>query len=808
MDGQDHKKPIPSAVHEVHGVHLCNRCGWPFPNPHPSARHRRAHKRVCGKVEGYKMSPSDLAISDDEHASDEDEQHTPSPTIEKSNVKESNSDGGVRLRSYKSEDDVFSDAVTDFSESGISPSLEERIEVIREDDKKIEQKSVEGDINVNLLKNVDERAEITEKLNDPKSSDQMCTGAEAVSVEPGNHLPPDDTKCDSLKSVPIQVEGDKLASVSFNSKEEKASDPTLMAAERKEAPHDKLDGSTHVSDTTNFTAVEDKPEMEDVEVPLVGKSDKFVPRETSADDVESSKEKCSVTTVSIPVVHNSSAPEDDSTTRVLEENENHHDEKANCELLLAGNGSGKGVAMEEQIILDSSKPPVNSTDPLPSGEVDVDPRQLESLSKTDSGLLEFKDADFMRSHQGFEAGNITGLDIRLNLDVPDVVRVKSAAVADVVDESNHDGDVAFLEKTKEQLISKPSDNPFSDSAENYTTINSLTDDVQKTPESINVHEDNEQKHDSGAVTLPESFDSSPLKVQETPSVKEKCLLETDSNKSRATEDFSMPVSVSIVETPDKISHEDSSNADKKASDGEKTIVVDSKSSQDEGYTNDKLINEKDNVSAADSLEGKWGSISAVETNSQSSPRSETNMQNSELRNIKVHQSKSDDFEPPSFMTLVQPGKTPDSVAVSTASEIEPVQFNQQQKSESLQAGWFPTLTNVVNDSQGRKKNEEIIAKVTNWNAGKEHHSQLKNLLNEAKSPNPKQQKDETSRIDNGADGTTVSSVVEPEEPKLEIPHKEDWNSPARYPTVIKKEKKKGKPYWVPFACCSSVNRDL
>ncbi|XP_073283048.1 uncharacterized protein [Primulina huaijiensis] len=651
-------------------------------------------------------------------------------------------------------------------------------------------------------------AEITEKLNDPISSDQMCTGAEAVSVEPGNHLQSDDIIYDSPKSVHIQVEGDKLASVSLNSKEEKASDPSLMAVEKKEEPHDKLDGSTHVSDTTKFTAVEDKLEMEDVEVPIAGKSDTFVPMETSVDDVGFSKEKCSVMTVSIPVFHNSSAAEDDSTTRVLEKNVNHHDEKTNCELLMAGNESGKGAAVEEQVILDSSKPSVNSTYPLPSGEVDVDPRQLEILSETESGLLEFKDVEFMRSRQGFEAGNVTGLDTGLNLDFPDVVGVKSVSVADVVDESNHDGDVVFPEKTKEQPISKVSTNPFSESlvsAENYATNNSLTNDVQKPPEFVDVvHEDTEQRHDNGALILPENSDSSPLKVQETSSVKEKCLLETDSDKCHATEDWH----TGIVETPDKISNEDSSNADKKVADGENATVVDSKSLQDEGYINDKLINEKDSVSAADSLEGKWGSISAVETNSQSSPRSETNMQNSERRNIKVHQSKSDDFEPPSFMTLVQPGKAPESVAAPTASEIEPVQHNQQQKSESLQAGWFPSLTNVVNDSLGRKKNEEIIAKVTNWNASKEHRGQLKNLLNEAKSPNTKQQKNETSQKDNGATGTTMSSVVEPEEPKLEIPYKEDWNSPARYPTVIKKEKKKGKPYWVPFVCCSSVNRDL
>lgn len=60
---------------EGHGVHVCRKCGWPFPNPHPSARHRRAHKRICGTIEGYKLVDSEgnphLNVSDDEHSDDD-----------------------------------------------------------------------------------------------------------------------------------------------------------------------------------------------------------------------------------------------------------------------------------------------------------------------------------------------------------------------------------------------------------------------------------------------------------------------------------------------------------------------------------------------------------------------------------------------------------------------------------------------------------------------------------------------------------------------------------------------------------------
>ncbi|KAJ9541632.1 hypothetical protein OSB04_028138 [Centaurea solstitialis] len=139
MDIQDHSKTV------------CHRCGWPYPNSHPSSKHRRAHKRICGTIEGYtKLIDSD-AISEDEHHSDEDKDKdkdkTPSPNIEKRIMKESgNSTAGT-------EDDLFSDAVTEFSDSGISPGasklLDSPLEVFKTPDldTKNADETEENDIN-------------------------------------------------------------------------------------------------------------------------------------------------------------------------------------------------------------------------------------------------------------------------------------------------------------------------------------------------------------------------------------------------------------------------------------------------------------------------------------------------------------------------------------------------------------------------------------------------------------------------------------------------------------------------------------
>lgn len=50
-------------------------------------------------------------------------------------MKELGSSDGIGLKCIKSEDDVFSDAVMEFSDSGITPIIEERLEKVRQLDK-------------------------------------------------------------------------------------------------------------------------------------------------------------------------------------------------------------------------------------------------------------------------------------------------------------------------------------------------------------------------------------------------------------------------------------------------------------------------------------------------------------------------------------------------------------------------------------------------------------------------------------------------------------------------------------------------
>ncbi|EXB73708.1 hypothetical protein L484_026874 [Morus notabilis] len=228
----------------------------------------------------------------------------------------------------------------------------------------------------------------------------------------------------------------------------------------------------------------------------------------------------------------------------------------------------------------------------------------------------------------------------------------------------------------------------------------------------------------------------------------------------------------------------------------------------------------DSGSQTDSLENNWGSVSVISIQSdaqavidvdtvqpiESQPviGERGNSKESKPASGRQYPDKSDMFEPPSFMTLVESGGENDKKA--KADEI-------QTKSSTVQAGWFPSIAHVVNESQGRKKNEQKIAKVTNWSTGKPH-SPLKNLLGEAsletraKSPKRKDRAPSPQKDDKAA--STVSSIPAPEPPLDQAANREtgnEWNSPARYPTEIKREKRKpkGRPYWAQFMCCSSVH---
>ncbi|KAG6552144.1 hypothetical protein Mapa_006246 [Marchantia paleacea] len=72
------------STNEEEDLWICRQCGWTYPNAHPSAKHRRNHKKVCGKVyPGVEVPPgsSDDASSDDEKSEVEQAAQAPTTTF-------------------------------------------------------------------------------------------------------------------------------------------------------------------------------------------------------------------------------------------------------------------------------------------------------------------------------------------------------------------------------------------------------------------------------------------------------------------------------------------------------------------------------------------------------------------------------------------------------------------------------------------------------------------------------------------------------------------------------------------------------
>ncbi|KAK7306417.1 hypothetical protein VNO77_44356 [Canavalia gladiata] len=205
-----------------------------------------------------------------------------------------------------------------------------------------------------------------------------------------------------------------------------------------------------------------------------------------------------------------------------------------------------------------------------------------------------------------------------------------------------------------------------------------------------------------------------------------------------------------------------------------------------------------------SLEGNWGSVSVSVSGLPatdlvvSTEAGGPSLKDPKAASERQQCENSEVFEPPSFMTLVESGH----VVGPKAAESEVQQgLNQNPPSaNSLQAGWFPTLTQVTNESQGRKRNEEIIAKITDCRTSKQHTPLLSPLGEAAHSNKPNSPIVKINSV-NGKNGESAAGkAVKGEDEK-------GWNSPARYPADIKRQNKKikSRPYWIQFVCCSSVN---
>ncbi|PSS23934.1 GPI-anchored adhesin-like protein precursor [Actinidia chinensis var. chinensis] len=1028
MDSQDQRKSIPSG-RESHGVYLCHKCGWPFPNPHPSAKQRRAHKRICGTVEGYKMIDSEeqinLAVSDDEHGSDEDRQ-TPSTKIVKHSTKEISS-GGVSARSNRSEDEVFSDAVTEFSDNGFSPVNEEQLKAdatsgiqisnsptdsnqmhnntvleyetnllggaipiedsvstcnsdpvvdIRKEDEKVivgenemqsssifleqgndvkgnEESNVDeilSDVAVAPCKTANEASEVACELQekDPKTSDSLSVNQIVKPKEETfgstmcrHDLSPEVKSCDHVE-VAAQIEsysakdgdiGSHSDAVDACDKEGKGNENVhvlLVANDLPAVDNPEImiqDFKDHKTWKSNLLVTVESGEV--IEPAVDDNNDTVCEEKSSIFPSVKSRASFDIPSAELQVLEGNLKQEDEDK-RVLAAEVPVEKEVDTSELKVGSKDIGSygveatpetTVIQKIQIDIEEQRPHDYHTDQLQNIKVEPSAIGLSdvisvNISAADEVIHETnlcggkneynidKDKNEKCDTDGKQSRELVKEELSTNVETTSVsvddLSVSKAdqtmddlgtgnsgdhkktgiEVSDLVGNGNKDVAVQDRPEMNSKMNIESASTP-SDTKIVVGEMDKCTNNLQEAESTTYfVHDSSEVGPDAShlRITAPARSDLQNREGEDS----EEAMKEPKSNCMNivlaenvdavckgveSNHDSGAEVSERTAETPPEPFPVESDSTMKRSSTvaddshcrdgGLGSSGVSTENLQWEGHENltrppievpavdvsvDSSSQSKklakppievpsvdvsvDSSSQPDSLEGNWGSVSVLSTQSDAvaavdaealpstvpeapAELDKLNLQKPQATLGGHHSSKSDVFEPPSFMTLVEHQDRGDQKAA--AADIQTVENTEQQKSEALRAGWFPSLTNIVNESQGRKKNEEIIAKVTNWSTGKQH-TPLKSLLGEAnletkpKSPNPKQNPSVTKQDENTA---TVNSILGSEAPTDQVAKREmgkEWNSPARYPSGNKKEKKvKGKPYWVPFLCCSSMN---
>lgn len=981
---QDHNNTATGGARESHG-HLCHKCGWPFPNPHPSAKQRRAHKRHCGSIQGYKLY---VDMDVDPTLSDDDLPKTPSPKLVGKSDCEKPS-GGIGEKSNRSEDEFFSDAVTEFSGSGFSPGIEERPKDATVAAATDVQKSGEKDLTVFYSFKDKAITDIIEPSSNSTFSGQKQSPEvpENATALPGSNLVSqvnvsstteesagEDVREGLMKNVGQETDANGSGKIDsdgnvvpfFDSEypgqtsmaDYKCQEIENMTTDPMPAAEVVLSKEEHGVETTSkmclahLVPVDESVKLSDAADTTQKKlgADQGLDFTSSVDSNEdfSGKERGNenVYELSVPAdipmldhaemvlggfkdhkglklrqhvtldnenVNELSVPADitvvDHAETMLEDFKDHNGVKLpqpvtldSCEIITEKVSASDVHAVEDILFHKGSLPVVEK----PSTKEENDEPQIKLTRKEGSDELEVSAAaapigmEKRNAVSSMEKPSVVSDDslqisvqetaVKVLSDVNPIVAPLEANAMSLYDTVSHENSTTETydvveknerERVKEEyfaknIITTDSASDLPDFQANLTTNLHESDDAAD-------HEKCKIKKCGVAVESKEEPSEGNLLLES------KTVSETDNNLHEApivakdVRDVSLMklsetklTDVSGVSDTQDVPRQLEVNYSDKAQGGydatkapllspsdtefsmQGSVAVDDNCAVEQGIghsgINQTLQGENgdnnfvkhqfgasvvdvsvDSLSQTDSLEGNWGSISVLSTQSDipsvvdaenlssadnlaSAEAKKLNSKKPEAATERQHSEKSDVFEAPSFMTLVEPGSGSDEKAA--VSDIETVQNLEQQKASS-QAGWFPSLTHVVNDSQGRKKNEERIAKVTNWSTGKQH-TPLKSLLGEAnletklKSPKPKEnkapviKKDETVVKDNGAVPMTVSAILGPEVPATEPAKREtgkEVNSPARYPADIKREKRKvkGRPYWVQFVCCSSVN---
>lgn len=777
MDNQEQPRTHTQG-HEGHGAsYVCYKCGWLFPNPHPSAKQRRAHKKICGTIEGCKLlvseSQSRLNASDDEHVFDVDcnTQVDSVPNSLDAGVNEKQR-GGTGENLTRSGDEVFLDAIANFSDGALSPgvrdplrdSLESAtdVELVHIKYPEFSRFSWDNDLNaVGASENVMD-CSLTSKI---KSNTDLIE----IVVSSGNSV---GETCEGGKYNPdCPVAGGAFSLNEKNNAEFLSVIPQtklLLEVNSTQSTKGSTNGVPVVSaDITQFaTSTDAKMSQEKREENI------NVFTHPSWDD-------------ELDKAHPQNKYEDvkDHEGVLLQNSLSLH----SSEGLKQNQDDLKGYVAVESSFL------INPSQLSERREVLPDVHVLHSSIK-EKNIIELVDEEIKEINNVAVdvtcRGASAGIDIKTkqssNLDL----EVKPSSGLNKSDEAVEMCKIEKCDTTDAQYKDKHANSYFECPILSEVVID-MTISTRKGAECT----------DRGPLSGAQQ-DIKGDEVNSDGRGNEECIRFVGSSVDPyQTQDVEL-----IVKADPCISVAED------AQDGEPVKKV--FGCTDVPVCKDKLASSAihtsvDPGSCFDSFKGDSDSLSV--SGLSSTEAAKFGSKDPKTASHRQQCEKSELFEPPSFMTLVEPGLVNDPKAA--ASEVHERTETNEHASTS-QAAWFPTITHVTNESQGRKRNEEKIAEITNGSPSKQQKP-LRTLLGEAsrkmKAKPPKLEQNSVHQKNSVSVLTTGNSSIpgreSPATQAVKGKNGKERDSPARYTSGTKRQNKKvkGRPHWIPFVCCSSAD---
>ncbi|KAL8245610.1 hypothetical protein R6Q59_011868 [Mikania micrantha] len=708
--------------HKSHGVHFCNRCGWPFPNPHPSAKHRRAHKKICGTIDGYTNSIRS------EVGSDDSKEKTPSPKIEEKM--------SIRGSFSRSEDELFSDAATEFSDGGTSTVSANKT---LDRDLFFSFKDAENDGTNELLNAPIEIGKVDTGVEVSENIDAQSTGTNELLNAP-IEIGKVDTGVAVSENIDAHVEkfGDiEITTIFYSSESNLELTKMGLIKDGVMGPKPESSQLSHSQETKTVDVVDVREEKD---------------QESQTFKTTAKEAKDSDLTKTFPDV---SAIVGGDHGNVKQGN------FGRMELSIA-DGIGEGINQNFNFDHEHVSEVVNKDETVVETHIEKfkldDETASEVVKESETDHLEIEHEKFESNHKhapvvAKEAATVQNNTVLIEKEDFGASNVQIQDLTEKKDLETHEFEKGSIKQFQE-VVKEPN----TVLAGKEDLCGSLLDEkphkhnneVAEKPDSVltkgqdlgapELAKCSKEHVEEPNLILAQKEDLSALKSEKYS--KDEVIQQKVGNDCYFVADAS-------IETNAQFSSDNSVVNGKNASDvGHVATVEEGRMNNQDSGTALSV-----NSSTRSSLEGNWGSVSVLSTASFEA----TTLQSTEK--LKVNSGKLKDsnvLEPQSLMQPERKDKKPES------SEVK-----DSQKQTTCEAG--------------RKRNEEVIAKVRNWSTGKQS-TPLKNLL--GGQPEPMVQKDDDAILN-----TWVTSP-----PKL-------IDDDAKRGT----KKLKSLSSWFPFVCCSSVN---